>query len=58
MNTATMTQTTGSTRVATTILTSALAGVVLAWAMSRGPMTTAQSLAALGLELRQLAWPA
>ncbi|MGB7981144.1 MAG: alpha/beta fold hydrolase [Candidatus Nanopelagicales bacterium] len=36
-------------RVAAAVISSAGAGLVLAWAMPRGPMTTAQSLSALGL---------
>jgi len=38
-----------STRVAATILSSGLGGLALAWVMPRGPMTSGQSLAALGL---------
>lgn len=38
-----------STRAAVALLLSGLGGLVLAWAMPRGPMTSAQSLAALGL---------
>lgn len=49
MNTTQLTQARRSTRAAAVLLTSALAGLVLATAMPRGPMTTPQSLAALGL---------
>ena len=38
-----------STRVAAAVLGSAVAGLVLGWAMPRGPMTSAQSLTALAL---------
>ncbi|HYN56941.1 MAG TPA: alpha/beta hydrolase [Motilibacterales bacterium] len=49
MNTSQLSHAPGSTRVAATLLITAVAGLVLAWAMPRGPMTSAQSLAALGL---------
>ena len=49
MNATQLTQARGSARAAISALASALAGMVLASAMPRGPMTTSQSLAALGL---------
>ena len=39
----------GSTKAAAALLSAGLAGLVLAWAMPRGPMTQLKSLAALGL---------
>jgi len=42
-------QSRGSTRTVAALLSSGGAGLVLAWAMPRGPMTSAQSLVALGL---------
>ena len=49
MNAARITRASRSTRTAAALLSIGVAGLVLAWAMPRGPMTSGQSLAALGL---------